>query len=518
MQTPELLLISNAICPDRELIVFDEKRFTFSDTYDRINRLGNYLLELGVKKGDRIGMLQVNCNQYVEIYFACAKIGAVFVPLNFRAKVEELGYMLDNASARVLFTGNRYLEIAKDLTSRLSCLETCIALDGKADGFVDYEEKIAGAANDDIFTELDDEDVTILMYTAGTTGRPKGVPLRHGGLCSYVLENVDPADPDMHERNLLTVPLYHVAGIQAMIAAVYGGRTLVVMKQFDTETWLETVEREKVTRAMLVPTMLKWIIDHPKFTSYDLSSLNVISYGAAPMPFEVIRKAIEMFPGASFINAFGQTETASTITSLGPDDHKIDGDEENRRKKLNRLKSSIGKPLPDVTIKIVDKQGKELMVNQSGEILAKGPRVMSGYWGDEEKTKKVLTDDGWLRTGDEGWMDEDGYIFLAGRADDLIIRGGENISPGEIENVLESHPKVDEAAVIGIPDPEWGQKIKAVVVLRTGEVCSEAEVIDHCQGKIAGFKRPESVVFVDELPRNAIGKILKKELREKYQS
>lgn len=517
MQTPEFLMIANAICPNRELVVFDEKRFTFSDTYDRINRLGNYLLESGVKKGDRIGMLQVNCNQYVETYFACAKIGAIFVPLNFRAKAEELGYMLDNASARILFTGSRYLDIAKDLKSRLSCLETCIALEGKADGFADYEEKIAGAANEEIFTEIEDEDITILMYTAGTTGRPKGVPLRHNGLCSYVLENVDPAYPEIHERNLLTVPLYHVAGIQAMMAAVYGGRTLVVMKQFETEAWLETVEREKVTRAMLVPTMLKWIIDHPEFSSYDLSSLNVISYGAAPMPFEVIRKAIEKFPGVSFINAFGQTETASTITALGPDDHKIDGDEENRRIKLNRLKSSIGKALPDVTIKIVDKQGNTLPFNKSGEIWAKGPRVMSGYWGDEEKTKKVLTEDGWLRTGDEGWMDKDGYIFLTGRADDLIIRGGENISPGEIENVIESHPKVDEAAVIGISDSEWGQKIKAVVVLKNGIACSEEEIINHCHGKIAGFKRPESVDFVEELPRNAIGKILKKELREKYE-
>lgn len=517
MQTPDFLMISNAICPDRESIVFGDKRFTYAEMYNRINRLGNCLLERGVKKDDRIGMLQVNCNQYLEAYFACAKIGAIFVPLNFRAKNKELAYMLENAGARILFTGNRYLDIAQDLQSRLSNLETCISLEGNADGFDDYEEIIAAATPDEVISYNTDEDITILMYTAGTTGRPKGVPLRHDGFVSYVLENVEPANPDVYEKNLLTVPMYHVAGIQAMMAAVYGGRTLVIMKQFETDVWLETVEREKITRAMLVPTMLKWIIDHPNFASYDVSSLKVITYGAAPMPFEVINKGIKRFPGVNFINAFGQTETASTIALLGPEDHVINGSEENRKKKLNRLKASIGKPLPDVKIKIVDQRGKTLAPYEIGAILAKGTRVMNGYWGDTEKTRNVLTDDGWLRTGDEGWLDEEGYIFLAGRADDIIIRAGENISPGEIENVIESHPDVSDAAVIGISDPEWGQQIMAVVVLKGGAVCSENDIIEHCRDKVAGFKRPNSVVFIEELPRNALGKILKKKLRETYE-
>ncbi|HEY49978.1 MAG TPA: long-chain fatty acid--CoA ligase, partial [Dehalococcoidia bacterium] len=276
------------------------------------------------------------------------------------------------------------------------------------------------------------------------------------------------------------------------------------------------VQKEKANRAMLVPTMLKRVIDDPDFGKYDLSSLKVITYGAAPMPFEVIKKAIEVFPGVMFINAFGQTETASTITALGPEDHVITGTEEEKAKKLKRLQSSIGRPMDDVEIKIVDDEGNEVPRGEVGEIWAKGPRVMSGYWKDEEKTAKALTPDGWLRTGDKGYMDEEGYIYLAGRGDDMIIRGGENISPEEVEDVLYSNPKIDDAAVIGVSDPEWGQEPKAIVVLKKGETATPEEIIEFCRAKMSSFKRPRYVAFVDELPRTSTGKVLKRVLREKY--
>jgi acyl-CoA synthetase (AMP-forming)/AMP-acid ligase II len=267
---------------------------------------------------------------------------------------------------------------------------------------------------------------------------------------------------------------------------------------------------------MLVPTMLKRVIDDPEFGHYDLSSLQVITYGAAPMPFEVIRKAIQVMPWVRFINAFGQTETASTITTLGPEDHRIEGTPREQEKKLKRLASSIGRPLPDVELRIIDEEGKTLLPFQTGEILARGPRIMTGYWQDEPKTAQVMTSDGWLHTGDMGWMDEDGYIYLAGRADDMIIRGGENISPEEVENVLNAHPQVEESAVIGIQDAEWGQQPRAVVVLKKGEVVSAEEMIEYCQPRLAGFKRPRSVVFVEALPRNPMGKVLRKNLRQRY--
>jgi len=516
MNTNDFLSIATAICPDRDFLVFEGQRRSFAETNARVNRLAHALRKLSVQQGDRIGMLQVNCPQYVEAYFAAAKLGAIFVPLNFRAKADELSYMIGNAEVTILFVGARYSDMVDDMVSRFSTVKACICVDGKQDGKLFYEHLIESARPDEVTSDIGDDDITILMYTAGTTGRPKGVPLKHSGFVSYVLENVEPANPEFEEGNLLTVPLYHVAGMQAMLAGVYGGRTLVLMRQFEVKEWMKTIQDEGASRAMLVPTMLKWVVDDPDFQKYDLSSLKVITYGAAPMPFEVIKKAIQELPWVRFINAFGQTETASTITTLGPEDHVLEGTDEEIDKKLKRLTSSIGRPLPDVEVKIVDEKGDPLPPNEVGEILAKGPRIMTGYWGDEEKTAQVITPDGWLRTGDKGSMDEEGYIYLAGRGDDMIIRGGENVSPEEVENVLHSLPKIGEAAVIGIPDPEWGQEPRALVVLKKAEEATAEEIMEYCRSRLASFKRPRSVIFVDSLPRNAMGKVLKKELREKF--
>jgi acyl-CoA synthetase (AMP-forming)/AMP-acid ligase II len=515
MNTTDFLSIANAICPERDCIVFGGKRWTYVQINERVNRLANALTKLGIEKNDRIGMLHVNCNQYIESYFASAKLGTIFVPLSFRSKADELIYMINNAEVKVLLVGDRYLDIINPMLAQLSTVKQCISIDSDRGKFY-YEDLISSTFFDEPICEIGDEDITILMYTSGTTGRPKGVPLRHNAFVNYVLENVDPASPEIEERNLLTVPLYHVAGIQAMLAAIYGGRTLVLMRQFEVKEWLNTIQQEQATRVMLVPTMLKKVIDDPDFNKYDLSSLKIVTYGAAPMPFEVISKAIQVMPWVKFINAFGQTETASTITALGPEDHLIEGTEEEKAKKLRRLTASIGKPLPDVEVKIVDEEGKELPTLQVGEMLVKGPRIMTGYWKDEQKTQQVITSDGWLRTGDMGWMDEEGYIYLSGRADDIIIRGGENISPEEVEDALHSFPKIEEAAIIGIPDPEWGQEPRAVVVLKKGEKATSEEIIEFCRSKLAGFKRPRSVVFVEALPRGALGKVLRKKLREQY--
>lgn len=286
-------------------------------------------------------------------------------------------------------------------------------------------------------------------------------------------------------------------------------------RQFEPGEWMGLVEGEKANRAMMVPTMLKQLIDHPDFRKHDLTSLRVITYGAAPMPLPVIKKALEVLPGVSFINAFGQTETASTITSLGPEDHMLTGTEEEKEKKLKRL-TSIGRPMADVEMKVIDEEGHELPSGEVGEIMARGPRVMSGYWKDDEKTSKTIDKDGWVHTGDMGYVDEDGYFFLAGRSTDMIIRAGENISPEEVEGVIHSHPQVNECAVIGIPDEEWGEEPMALVVLKDGETAAPEEIMEHCRANLASYKRPRSVVFVDSLPRNQMGKVIKRELREKY--
>ncbi len=518
MNTTEFLTISSAICPNQTAIVFEGKRFSFAQLSGRINRLANALTGIGVARGDSVALLQVNCNECIEAYFATAKLGAIYVPLNFRAKGNELTYMLNTADTKVVFVGDRYTDIIDSIRGDLTSVEHFVSIDGPREGWTDYAALIVAASDEDIFTDIDDDDITILMYTAGTTGFPKGVMLSHNSFSIYVMENVTPADPETDEKNILTVPLYHVAGIQAMMAAVYGGRTMVMERQFDPVEWMTLVQQEKVDRAMMVPTMLKLLLEHPDFEKYDLSSLRVVTYGAASMPLPVIRKAMEVFPDVSFINAFGQTETASTITTLGPEDHNISGTEEEKKVKLKRL-SSIGRPMSDIQMQIVDEDNNPLPVGDVGEIVARGPRVMSGYWKESDKTAKTIDSDGWVHTGDMGYVDEAGYYFLAGRNTDMIIRGGENISPEEVEIVLNEHEAIEEVAVIGIPDDEWGEVPVCIVVIKQGQLASEDEIRNHCRQSLASYKRPRSVFFTEEpLPRNQLGKVLKKQLREEYGS
>ena len=512
MNTSEFLTIAGAIVPERPAIIFDGRTITFEGLAERVNRLANALSEMGVGAGDRVAIMQVNTNQCIEAYFAAAQLDAIYVPINFRAKTGELAQMLDVAQPSCLLIGERYLALAGGASVPP---ERIIVLDGEAaNGALSYDAILAGASPDQMhFPEAGDEDTTVIMFTAGTTGVPKGVMLTHESFSSLLLATVEPADPDVEESNLITVPFYHIAGLQAALAAVYGGRTLVVMPQFEPAEWLRLVQEYRANRAMLVPTMLKHLMEHPSFSDYDLSSLNVITYGAAPMPLEVIREAIAKFPGARFINAFGQTETASTITMLPPDDHVLDGSPEEIETKLKRL-TSIGKPLDDVEVEIVDEDGEPVSLGETGEIVAKGSRMMAGYWQQESATQATLRG-GWIYTGDLGYQDQDGYIYLSGRAKDFIKRGGEMISPEEVEQVLRSHPELDDAAVIGVPDAEWGEEVRALVVGNADRV-TEEQIIEFCRARLAGFKRPRSVVFVGELPRNVMGKVLKRELREEY--
>ncbi len=517
----EFLDLAAMLVPERTAIAFEGKRYSYTQLKERVNRLADSLNRLGLEKGERAAILEVNCNEYVEACFATVKVGGIFVPLNFRIRQEELTYLVNKAEPKILFVGSRYADMANSARSQLPSVKHFIIIGGKQEGMLSYDELIAsGSAEEKTFAEVNDEDIAVLMFTAGTTGLPKGVPQDNSAYSSYVLTNVDP--PDMEappETNVLVMPLYHVAGMQALMAGIYGGRTIALMRQFDEKEWFETVQREKATRVMVVPTMLKRIVEHPDFDQYDLSSVRVVTYGAAACPYEVLRKTIERFPGRALINAFGGTETSSTIAALRAEDQVITGKEteQEREKKLKRLATSIGLPMDDVEIQVRDEEGRVLPAGETGEIVAKGPRIMRGYWRDEEKTKKAFTPDGWYRTGDMGYVDEEGYIYLSGRADDLIVRGGENIGPDEVESVLSTHPKIEEAAVIGVKDMEWGQQVRAIVRLKAGETATEQEIMDFCRPRLAGFKRPSSVFFVaEELPKTSTGKVLRRTLREKY--
>ncbi len=480
-----------------------------------MQQIGNALSSAGVQPGDRVAVLQTNSDDYVATYFATALIGGVFVPVNYRAKPIELHHILSTARTKVLLAGDRYLPLVESLRGELPTVETCVALESATAGMVHFPELLASAAADCAEAAIDDSQTTILMYTSGTTSLPKGVMLSHNEFTAYVCNTVEMADGTPRGAALLSAPLYHIAGATNIMTSIFTGRKLVVLPQFDPTQWLETAQREQATHAFLVPTMMKMLIDHPRFADYDLSSLVNLSYGGAAMPFPVIRRAIELFPpSVGFVNAFGQTETTSTLTILGPEDHRLTGDEAEVARCLKRL-TSIGRPLPDVEVKVVDEEGRELPRGEVGEIWVSTPRVMKGYANDQGGADSPVRD-GWLPTRDMGWIDEDGYIFLGGRKDDMIIRGGENIAPAEVEAVLQTHPAVEEAAVIGFKNEEWGEQVGAIVVLRPGAKATAEDLAEHCHRHMASFKKPEIIHFVDELPKNQMGKILKTDLRKQF--
>ncbi len=514
MNVANFLSIPASLFPDQEILVCDGVRQTYGQSVERVRRLATALHGLGCGVGDRIAVLQTNCHRYVEAFYATATIGGVLVPLNYRAQLAELEHMLSAGGVTTLLFGERYRDRVEELRPRLPAIQSYIMLERSDGGFIAYEDLIAGASPAEQEADVDDDDTAILMYTSGTTALPKGVMLSHTDFTAYVCGTVEMADGAPRGSALLCAPIYHIAGAANMMTTIFGGRRLIIMAQFEARKWLDAVERERVTHAFVVPTMLKQLLDQPDLASRDLASLETLAYGGAAMPLSVVRRAIESLPeSVGFVNAFGQTETTSTLTILGPEDHRLSGSPEEVERKLTRLQS-IGRPLPDVELKVVDEEGCEVSRGQVGEIFVRTPRVMKGYATAGGSTSALR--DGWLPTRDMGWIDQDGYVFLGGRRDDMIIRGGENIAPAEVEAVVQTHPAVEEVAVIGVPDLEWGQKVVAVLTLRPGMQLAPATMVEYCRQRLASFKKPEEVHIVTELPKNHLGKVLRRELRAQF--
>ena len=516
MNTANFVSIPTSMFPEQEIIAFGARRLNYGDLLGRIRRLAGSLRARGLGRGSVIAALDTNSADYVTTYYAAATLGATFVPLNYRAKPPELEYMISAAKTQAIFVGGRYTDLLESLRAKCDSLQTVIGYGVERSGWLRFDDLVAGGEEVED-AEVEESDVSILMYTSGTTSLPKGVMLTHGDFTSYVTNTAELADGSDRGTALVSVPFYHIAGTAQMMTTMWSGRRLVILPQFDAVEWLRTVEKERVTHAMVVPTMFKQLVDHSEFTQFDLSSLKNLSYGGAQMPLPVIRRGIERFPKTvNFVNAYGQTETTSTLTILGPEDHRLEGTAEEIEKKLRRL-TSIGKPLPDVEFNVVDDDGKPFPGGEVGEIVIRTPRVMKGY-ATESGAAMTALEGGWLRTRDMGWVDEDGYIYLAGRKDDMIIRGGENIAPAEVESVLQSHPGVDEVAVFGVPSEEWGQIVAATVVPKREANLGADELADFCKQRLASFKKPERIIFLAELPRNPLGKVLKKDLKQRFGS
>jgi acyl-CoA synthetase (AMP-forming)/AMP-acid ligase II len=506
MNIASLMDLPAVIAPELPVLTDASRTVDYAELRRRAGARSEQLRMLGIDRGHRVGLLATNRIDAVEYLFASALLGATFVPLNFRAARDECAYLLTASEVSVVITEERYRTIVEEV--RPATLSHLIMVGDAGPADAARPADVASAAEE--IADVDDSDLAVLMYTSGTTSRPKGVMLTHGALSGYVMGANDCCDGTPNGRMLLAAPLNHVAGLTSLLNAVYAGRETVLLPQFAPAAWLESVERYEITHAFLVPTMLARVIDDSTFDRRDLRSLRALTYGAAPMPPSLVRRALSLFPDTvEFTGSYGQTETTATLCVLGPADHRLTGDEAEVRSREQRL-SSVGRPVDDVEIRIVDRTGRALSPGRTGEVQVRTARAMVGYLGETENRGR----DGWLATGDLGYCDADGYLFLTGRANDVIIRGGENVSPAEVEAVLLEHPSVSEAGVVGLPSEEWGERVVAVVTAR-GQL-TEDELLEYCRRRLAPFKRPERVRIVAELPTNTGGKVVRRLLRQLF--
>jgi len=498
-------------------VVCGEHRFTFREFDERADRLSTALLRLGVHRGDRVAFLSFNCHRLLEAYYGVPQIGAILLPMNIRLAPEELAYILDDATPRVLFFDPEFIPLVEALRTRAHSIKTYLSLrDSKPAWALDqfYDELLAVSEPADLdFRELDEKSVAELFYTSGTTAYPKGVMLTHRNLylhAFYTALGLGGSDRDVH---LYTVPLFHVNSWGAPhVFTLLGGRH-VMIRRFDPQAVLELVQRERVTRLHMVPAMTIALLNHPDFPRYDLSSLHEVMIGGAPANIALMHEVEKKIPGCTVKGGYGLTETSPVLTIAHIKEHLANETDE---QKLRR-KATAGYVLAGSEIRVVDLDGRDVTADgaEVGEVVVRSDVVMEGYWGQPEVTSCAIRD-GWFHTGDLGTIDEEGYILIVDRAKDMILTGGENVASAEIERVIYQHPAVLECAVIAIPDEQWGEVAKAVVTLKSGCQAAEAEILDHCREHLAGFKIPKSVEFVDALPKGGTGKILKKVLREKY--
>ncbi|MEN1579684.1 long-chain-fatty-acid--CoA ligase [Pseudomonas aeruginosa] len=495
--------------PNEEAYHYRTRRRTWAEFADRSARLGAALQALGMQPGDRVGMLALNSDRYLEYMMGVWWGGGALNPVNTRWSAAEIAYSLDDCDTRILLVDEHFAPLANELRDRSKSLKTIIfAGDGIApEGLPEYEQLLTQhqPAED---VERKDDDLAGVFYTGGTTGFPKGVMLSHTNLLSNALAYLLDLDYREDEVILAAAPIFHQAGMCILIRAFIRGCRSTIINGFDTLSVLEAIQQEKVTFTLLVPTMIQRLVDHPTIAEYDLSSLRRILYGASPISDGLLERTFKALPKVEFLQGYGMTETGGPYTVLPAFCHTPEG------RNPDRLRSA-GKPIWGMEIRIVDADGNLLPNGQIGEVIARGPGAMLGYWNRPEETAST-TRNGWIHSGDAGYLDDKGYLFLVDRVKDMIVSGGENVYSCEVENAIGQHPAVASSAVIGIPSERWGEAVHAVIVLHPGQQLTAEELRAHCKTLIAGYKCPVSVEFRDSLPVTGAGKIQKNELREPY--
>jgi acyl-CoA synthetase (AMP-forming)/AMP-acid ligase II len=480
----------------------EDRSYSYGDLEENTAKVVAMLTAAGLKKGDRIAWIGKNSDLYFTLFYGAARLGVVMVPVGWRLAPAEWAFIINDTKARLLFTGPGFDDAAGALSGMLDHVERTIASD-------QARAEIAATVRVP-FTPAGADDAVLQLYTSGTTGNPKGAVLSNRNLFA-LRKQTDSAGLaytkwDDDESVLVAMPCAHIGGTGLGIMALGAGLPGIVLAEFTPDGFFDAVEQSGITRLFIVPAALHILVNHPRCATVDYRRLKYILYGAAPMPLELLRQCIKMF-GAQFIQAYGMTETTGTIVMLPPEDHDPAG---------NPRMRSAGKPLPGVEIKVVDDDGNEVGVHEVGEVWTRSSNNMLGYWNLPDATEKTMTGAGWIKTGDAGYLDDDGYLYIHDRVKDMIISGGENVYPAEVESAIYGHPDVLEVAVIGVPDDKWGEAVKAVCVPRPGHSVDPDHVIDWAREKIAGFKVPKTIDVIEALPRNASGKILRKDLRAPY--